>query len=260
MARLLQAPAVTLLVTSRERLQLEGEHVWPVPPLVADDGVALFAARAGALGSSRRRRPPSRSSARGSTTCRWRSSWRPRGRRSSRPEQLLERLGAAARPAQGGPRRRSAPADAARDDRLVARPARRGRAAALPPPRRVRRRLHATRRPRRSASADPDTLQSLLDKSLLRRRDATSGRATGCWRRSASTRRSSSRRPEKEASCERRHAGHFLELAEQAEPEMWGLQQRIWFDRLDSEHDNLEGCADRDPGSDEPDMADEAGG
>ena len=46
-ARFLQAPAATLLVTSRERLQLQGEQVWLVPPLVSEDGVALFTARAG---------------------------------------------------------------------------------------------------------------------------------------------------------------------------------------------------------------------
>ena len=41
----------TLLVTSRERLQLQGEHVYAVPSLTAHDGVELFLARAGALGN-----------------------------------------------------------------------------------------------------------------------------------------------------------------------------------------------------------------
>ena len=42
-------PAV--LVTSRERLQLQGEHVYDVPALAPDDAAELFLARARSLGS-----------------------------------------------------------------------------------------------------------------------------------------------------------------------------------------------------------------
>ena len=42
----------TLLVTSRERLQLRGEHVLAVPSLTRPDAIALFAARAAELGVS----------------------------------------------------------------------------------------------------------------------------------------------------------------------------------------------------------------
>jgi len=52
LARLRDAAGPTLLVTSRERLRLDGEHVWPVPPLDEADGAALFAARARALDPS----------------------------------------------------------------------------------------------------------------------------------------------------------------------------------------------------------------
>jgi class 3 adenylate cyclase len=44
------------------------------------------------------------------------------------------------------------------------------------------------------AGADPDTLQSLLDKNLVRRREGDHAPRYGCWRRSASTRPSGSRR------------------------------------------------------------------
>jgi predicted ATPase len=46
---LIASTSAVLLVTSRERLQLQGEQVFPVPTLVERDGVALFAARARAL-------------------------------------------------------------------------------------------------------------------------------------------------------------------------------------------------------------------
>jgi predicted ATPase/DNA-binding SARP family transcriptional activator/Tfp pilus assembly protein PilF len=36
-----------------------------------------------------------------------------------------------------------------------------------------------------------------------------------------------------------RHAAHFLALAEQAWPELWGADQERWFARLDREHGNL---------------------
>jgi tetratricopeptide (TPR) repeat protein len=37
----------------------------------------------------------------------------------------------------------------------------------------------------------------------------------------------------------RRHAQHFLRLAEQAEPELTGAGQGVWLQRLDAEHDNI---------------------
>jgi non-specific serine/threonine protein kinase len=37
----------------------------------------------------------------------------------------------------------------------------------------------------------------------------------------------------------RAHAGYFLALAERAEPELTGRQQRLWYRRLQQEHDNL---------------------
>jgi tetratricopeptide (TPR) repeat protein len=36
-----------------------------------------------------------------------------------------------------------------------------------------------------------------------------------------------------------RQAAYFLDLAEQAEPEIWGPRQEAWLERLESEHDNL---------------------
>jgi predicted ATPase len=51
-ARLRDIGGPTLLVTSRERLQLQGEHVVGVPSLTRPDAVALFVARTAGLGVS----------------------------------------------------------------------------------------------------------------------------------------------------------------------------------------------------------------
>ena len=161
---------------------MQGEVEYAVPPLAEAEAVDLFCARSRLEPTARDRRalpPPRRPAA--------------RGRARRRPHEALSpaadprAAGAAARPAPGRPRRRPAPADAAGDNRVVVRPAHRRGAAALRAPLGLRRRLHARGR-RRGRDADLDTLQSLVEKSLVR---FTAG-ATGCSRRSASTRRSSS--------------------------------------------------------------------
>ena len=46
-----RCPGLRLLATSREGLRVSGETIWPVPPLAADDAVALFVDRARAAGA-----------------------------------------------------------------------------------------------------------------------------------------------------------------------------------------------------------------
>ena len=50
-ALLAGAGAPVVLATSRERLQLQGEHVYPVPTMTEDEAVELFRTRADALGA-----------------------------------------------------------------------------------------------------------------------------------------------------------------------------------------------------------------
>ena len=213
------------------------EQSYPVPPLDADDGGASSSWRA------RRRSSPTfepddalPSSAAGSTTCRWRSSSRPRAYASSSPQQLLERLAQRLDLLKGGPRRRSAPADAARDDRVELRPARRGRAAAVRAPGRLPRRLHARRcrggrrrRPRHAAVA--------------RRQEPARGTqtsASGCSRRSVSTQESVSLRAGEEADLRQRHAVSALEFVEAVWRDLEeGGDQMVGLAQIDVEHDNL---------------------
>ena len=84
------------------------------------------------------------------------------------PAQILDRLEQRLPLLTGGGRDATrAPADTAGDDRVVARPARRGGEVAVCPARRLPRRLHA-RGGRGRLRRDLDVLQSLVDKSLLR--------------------------------------------------------------------------------------------
>jgi tetratricopeptide (TPR) repeat protein len=87
--------------------------------------------------------------------------------------------------------------------------------------------------------ADLDTLQSLVDKSLVRRRDdrywmLETIREYAAERLDASA----------EAGALRgRHTEHFVALAEEAEPHLRGSPKK-WADRLEDEHDNIRSALD----------------
>ena len=84
--------------------------------------------------------------------------------------------------------------------------------------------------------ADLDTLQSLVDKSLVRHTEAR------FWmletiREYALEQLGDSR--EDADAIGRRHAEWFLALGEEAEPFLTGAAQPVWLERLEDEHDNL---------------------
>lgn len=87
-----------------------------------------------------------------------------------------------------------------------------------------------------------DGLQSLLDKSLLRQWVAADGEPRvgmlETLREYALDQLE--QRGEREA-IQRRHAGFFLRLMEQADPELRGPRQDTWLERLEQDHDNLRG-------------------
>jgi predicted ATPase/class 3 adenylate cyclase len=174
LARLRDTDGPTLLVTSRERLGLEGEHVWPVPPLDESDGVALFAERARSLD------PSFTSTAEVDQLCAGLDNLplalELAAARTSlfTPAQLLDRLAQRLDLLKGGreaePRHATLRATIAWSyDLLDA------------DEQRLFRRLSAFPAgcsyevAERVCGAKPDTLQSLIDKSLVRRRETEDG-------------------------------------------------------------------------------------
>jgi predicted ATPase len=89
------------------------------------------------------------------------------------------------------------------------------------------------------ADADIDTLQSLIDKSLVRLRD---GRFSMLETVREFAAEQLAAQPHAGALA-RRHADYFLELAIQAEPHL-PAYDRAWIDRLEEEHDNLRAAFD----------------
>ena len=164
------APELRLLATSREALRVQGERRFELPPLGADEAVALFLDRAEVDGAASNRPPQCPSSAGVSTVCRSRSSSPPRGPSLLSPEELLERLRGRLDLLRGGrdadPRHATLRATIAWSYDLLEQC--RSRRSALAS--RSSRPGARSRAPSSSAAPTSIHLESLLDKSLLRRR------------------------------------------------------------------------------------------
>jgi len=87
------------------------------------------------------------------------------------------------------------------------------------------------------AGASIPLLASLVDKSLLRVLEG--GRYDRHPLIYGYTREKLSERPEEEAAARAAHARYFLELAETSEAKHRGEEQALWLRRLEEEHDNL---------------------
>ncbi len=235
-------PNLHLLVTSRERLRVRGEVEYPVPPLAGPEAVELFCVRsrlpADAVVVELCRRldnlPLAVELAAAHTSV-------------LAPAQMLDRLSQRLDLLKGG-------RDAERRQATLRATVEWSHELLDPAERRLFARLAVfaggcTLEAAESiCDADPDTLQSLVDKSLLRHGGERfwmleTIREYACERLAGSG---------DEDAVRRRHAEHFLAVAVEAEPHIIergaaadGRGSEVWLGVLEAELDNLRAALDR---------------
>jgi predicted ATPase len=233
-------PNLDVLVTSRERLRVSGEQTYPVPPLAESDGEALFTARARAV-------DPSFAASEAVHELCLRLDELPLALAAARtalfsPELLLEKLSQRLDLLKGerdaDPRQQTLRATiewshdllSEEEQRLFARLAVFAGGCTYVAAEEI-------------AGADPDTLQSLLDKSLVRKRDSNVG--PRYWMLETIREYAMERLEESGEAHElqRRHAAYFLALAESLPRDV--SVSRAWLDAMEAEHDNLRVAFDR---------------
>jgi predicted ATPase len=252
-ARVREAGSVTQLVTSRERLQLSGEQVWAVPPLAEQDGLALFYERACALDPSfvpslavgelceRLDNLPLALELAAARTSLF------------TPAELLERLGQRLDLLKGGrdahPRQQTLRATiewsydllAFKEQRLLRSLAVFTGGCTLEAAEQV-------------AEADLDTMQSLLDKSLLRRRDAALG--SRYWM--LETIRAYAAEQLGDAGVaevvRQRHAEHFVKVVERARDSLYGANEMSARREITPEAPNIVAAAEWARAREEPEL------
>jgi predicted ATPase/class 3 adenylate cyclase len=232
-------PKLEVLVTSREPLHVSGEQEYAVPPFAHEEGVGFFLARARAVD------PRFEPDAAVSEICR-RLDDLPLALelaaarvKALTTQKILERLQQRLPLLTGGARdlperQRTLRAAIAWSYDLL-----------MPEEQRLFARLAVFRggctleAAEAVAAAELDTLQSLVDKSLIRRADDR------YWMLETIREYAAARLEESDETrhLDRRHAQFFLALAEEAEPNL-PAYRREWINRLDAEHDNIRAALD----------------
>jgi predicted ATPase len=222
-----------LLVTSRELLRVHGEVEYPVSPLAQPDAVELFCTRAradpdDAIAELCRRLdnlPLALELAAARTAV-------------LSPGQILDRLGQRLDLFKSGrdadPRQKTLRATIAWSHELLDEGEKRSFARLA-----VFRGGCMLESAEEVAAADLDSLQSLVDKSLVRHINER------FWMLETSREYAVERLEALDESdtFRRRHADHYLALAEEAYPEI-AADPKKWLDRLETEHDNLRDALD----------------
>ena len=235
-------PNLRLIVTSREPLHLSGEQEYPVPPLAHDEGVQLFSSRARAI------KPDFVPDNAVASICR-RLDDLPLALelaaariKALSPTQILERLEQRLPLLTGGAR------DLPKRQRTLRATIEWSHELLTPDEQRLFARLAVFRggctldAAENICDADLDTLQSLVDKSLLRHND---GRY---WMLETIREYAAEQLEESSEATERRqrHADRYLQLAETARHHLRRAQHRgpddtsrQWLATLRAEHGNL---------------------
>jgi predicted ATPase/class 3 adenylate cyclase len=241
-APLLQScPNLRLVVTSRELLQLAAEQSYPVRPLEPEDGVQLFVARAQAVKPAFKPDEAVRALCERLDNLPLALELAAARIRMLPPQQLLERLSKRLDLLKAGrdadPRQQTLRAtiewsyDLLGEDeqQLFARLAVFRGGCTLDAAEEV-------------CDADLDVLQSLIDKSLVRVRDDERFWMLETIREYAAERFDACGDADE---MRRHHAEYFLELAEEAEPNIFASASPAeWVDRVERENDNLRAALD----------------
>ena len=248
-----QTRDVTLLATSRERLEVDGEHVWQVRPLPVERSRALRPSGCSWTGPARLTRPPrgrtrtSRRSPRCApawTACRWPSSWPPRGcpgpRSASWPGTCG--TGSGCLPSDDGPiaaivrcaRSWTGPTSSSPPGSRTCSASLRCSTAASTPLPPARSPTGTTTRPGSPASCCTSSTVPWSPPSWTGARPGT-----GCWRRCAATAWNGSPSSGRLGEARARHARWAADLVAQAERGLRGADEASWAGTLERHFGDL---------------------